>query len=41
MFAVPFFFVGVCVSYTLIASEQSPGVVAVERVFSAKLTKYF
>ena len=27
MFAVPFFFVGVCVSYTLIAAKQGPGIV--------------
>ena len=27
MFALPFFFVGVCVSYTLIAARQGPGVV--------------
>jgi len=27
MFAVPFFYVGVCVSYTLIAAKQGPGVI--------------
>jgi hypothetical protein len=27
MFAVPFFFVGVCVSYTLVAAKQGPGVI--------------
>lgn len=27
MFAVPFFYVGVCVSYTLIAARQGPGVI--------------
>ena len=27
MFALPFFFVGVCVSYTLVAAKQGPGVI--------------
>jgi SAM-dependent methyltransferase len=27
MFALPFFFVGVCVSYTLIAAKQGPGII--------------